>query len=371
MLLERFKNGLINLFLEEQDYSVEAQSAVNLAFYKLIKSPSLDDTYPHFHMARVSSELFIPLHFESHVDRSELNLKPFNILSEHYHDIFDELPVGCQRLVKPKLEDLDFSIYHGGYSSLIESKCDVFLERLARKDELVEDVLLQSQPLPNLREVSYSWMDLEEMRTYLTDQVSMEAKKANRYYYRDSLKEFGIEFLKLKNSVVKNYYLIAQTPFDPVGGACVYHHQDKGYVTLSYLSVGPGHIQRGISTQMFKECLSFSAKLGCFSIRTAPSEHAVRNSISNAYDRLASEHPWPVVGHDDSVRLSMLKELVVINPFLEQWKDDFLKVFPNATPKLIHLPSDELNHLHSKMKDLVHNKLAPQLSKQLTDLKKF
>lgn len=345
MFLEQAKQALSAVFMEHGDLSETAQSAINLAYFQLLKSPSLGNTYPHICMHQRGPNFWVPMAINHYSNKEHLN-----VLENLYHSESDyDWEYMTKEQVKatdkylaslPKMPSSfsysseapynDCTPYLGDYPSNVKNLAALYLEKLALSNEFMERILLNEEPLPDLREIRYQLLTSDEMQTYLDTKVYLEAE--NR---KSRLPGVGLAYFSLEKDylgVIEKFYLIAESPYGMMGVACLYHSKETQSVVLSYLSVAPGYRNMGISRYLCEEAIDYAKNNNAYIKRTSPGRFAQENpGITQGFDKIFQRCQWPVVNNDEYMRENMIQDLLKTHPHISQWSAPFLHQFPRGS----------------------------------------
>lgn len=345
MFLEEVKKELLDLFIEHKDFTPTAQSALNVACYLLIKNPSFNDAYQHFHLHQAGPELLI-MSFKKYGK----HLKSNNVVEPAYANeddygwewMDDEQIKNAEDYIKnapPRPTYFNYHDYEEGqkrynqdeiFDSMIPQpvldKAWFFLQELSNKNEKVADILLSEQPLEGLKNIQYQWLNPDEMSLFL------ESHYKPQVYPLGNLYSAGLDYFKMdySNDNFERQYLLVTNDFAPIGVACITLREKEKQLYLSYLSVAPGYRNQGISRQIFQKSMDLAKDKNYFFARSSPGEFARNNSgITLGYDKIVAQNNWLVVGADDYSRQFIVTKLVEKNSNIQQWQEEFLKHYPN------------------------------------------
>lgn len=350
MFLEKIKLELIDVFLESIERTPVAQSAVNVALYKVLKSPSLGKAFDHIQLHQSGPE-FIELAIVS----SNGKLNKLNVLEEVYDDgshyDWEDMTEQQEFALSEKLESLPTKpdVFEYGKSPFdINSEVKVsaeveqlslyYVEMLLERVQLAEEVFLSQTLLPN--DVSFSWLNDQEMQDYLS------ANYLSPINTKVHLNSYGIDYFSLNYSSgqEKVSYFLAETKFGPIGVLTLTHHEEDHCMHISSLSVSQGYRNQGISKKLFEGAVNLAVEKNAYVVRTSPGNFSKENpGITSGYDKLANNINWPVIKAGSGGLQFLLKEIIKENSDVRSWKDAFLKEYPNASPPLERIyPVDKI-----------------------------
>lgn len=284
-MIDKIKNDLIEIFLQDKNSDVFNLSAINLALFNILKSDYFNNAYKDFYLLDRGNNFYQVATIINEEMRPTIcdPLEAIYFHDDYFYGDEDEITdeeykeLLKNEVIKPEI-NASIKVLTIEKEEIID-KANYYIEKLKEKDKLYENILKN---------------DSETFK----DRYDIQITKVNDRSIYDFLEKFfGKNYdSTLKTSFMNYYsdldnreemtYFIAHNNYEIAGLLSIKHNKENCNV-LSFVSVANSFRKNGISKNLYKELIKLCEQEKKILIRSGPSGFTRENpDITESYNNL-------------------------------------------------------------------------------------
>lgn len=293
-MFDIIKNDLINLATQKQLKSDSEFSAINILFYKLIKSDYFNDAYKDFVLLKRSENYYQvnKIVEDKKVEQDPLSDLYYDEISDYYdyEDLSDNEyeALVAARIHKPKTPESEQ--VHFSTNAEINKLVENYLKEMIHTNPVYEKLLNPDIAFIDSR---YSTLKIEkfENEEFLEKLNSLLGDQHDTSLKHHFLKYFNNRDNRYLRSTKAPTYFMAYNDNNEIAGLLSIQHYQKNCHALSYVTVAPSFREKGISTKLYQVMIENCINEKAILVRSSPGEFTRENpKITQRYENMLKQN---------------------------------------------------------------------------------